>query len=195
MRIAVSGTHFMGKSTLIEDFIAQHPEYRLEIEPYYKLQDEKIMECALEPSLDSLLEQLDYSIEQLNECANEKDVIFDRCPVDFLAYALCVLAQDDLSVHDSEVSERLPDMKAALDHLDIIVFLPMSIENSIDYTEENPAYRKAADRYFKQIYREEICDIFPRYNHPQIIELVGSRAKRLKSLESYLNDGAIHYFQ
>lgn len=25
MRIAVSGTHFIGKSTLIEDFIKQHP--------------------------------------------------------------------------------------------------------------------------------------------------------------------------
>jgi hypothetical protein len=41
MRIAVSGTHFIGKSTLIEDFITAHPDYTCEIEPYYKLQDEK----------------------------------------------------------------------------------------------------------------------------------------------------------
>lgn len=41
MRIAVSGTHFIGKSTLIEDFIKKYPSYRCEIEPYYKLQDKK----------------------------------------------------------------------------------------------------------------------------------------------------------
>lgn len=59
MRIAVSGTHFIGKSTLIQDFIKAHPDYKCEIESYYKLQDEKIMELSLEPSLESLLEQLD----------------------------------------------------------------------------------------------------------------------------------------
>ncbi len=144
MRIAVSGTHFIGKSTLIEDFIKAHPDYKYEIEPYYKLQDEKSMELSLESSLDSLLEQLDYSINQLNECANERNIIFDRCPVDFLAYAMCALDQDSIDINDSEVSERFPEIKEALNHLDLIVFLPMTKENSIEYTEENPAYRKAA---------------------------------------------------
>lgn len=37
MRIAVSGTHFIGKSTLIEDFIEKYPNYKSEVEPYYKL--------------------------------------------------------------------------------------------------------------------------------------------------------------
>ncbi len=81
MRIAVSGTHFIGKSTLVEDFIKKYPDYRCEIEPYYKLQDEKTMELSLEPSLDSFLEQLDYSINQLNDCVSGKNIIFDRCKV------------------------------------------------------------------------------------------------------------------
>lgn len=88
MRIAVSGTHFMGKSTLINDFIKTHPEYRCKVEAYYKLQDEETMELSLEPTLDSLIEQLDYSIEQLNSCANECNIIFDRCPIDYIAYAI-----------------------------------------------------------------------------------------------------------
>jgi hypothetical protein len=65
MHIAVSGTHFIGKSTLIEHFIKRHPNYKSEIEPYYNLENEKSMELSLEPSVDSLLEQLDYSINQL----------------------------------------------------------------------------------------------------------------------------------
>lgn len=186
MRIAVSGTHFIGKSTLIEDFIKQHPDYKCEIEPYYELQNEKSMELSLEPSLDSLLEQLDFSIFQINESENEKNIIFDRCPVDFLAYAMCTLDQDDININDSEVVERFPDIKSALNNLDLIVFLPITKENSIEYTEENPAYRRLADKFFKKIYRDDICDIFPRYNHPKIIEIYGDRIVRLKNLESYL---------
>lgn len=186
MRIAVSGTHFIGKSTLIEDFIKIHSDYKYEIEPYYKLQDEKSMELSLEPSLDSLLEQLDYSVGQINKLSNERNVIFDRCPVDFIAYAMCVTDQDSIDINDSEVSERFPEVKEALNNLDLIVFLPITKENFIEYTEENPAYRKKADKYFKKLYRDEICDIFPKYGHPKIIEIWGDRLTRIKKLENYL---------
>jgi len=187
MRIAVSATHFIGKSTLIEDFIKKHPHYKCESEPYYKLQDEKELEVSLEPSLDSFLEQLDYSLAQLNEKATEKNIIFDRCPVDFLAYAMCALEQDSIDINDSEVSERFPDIKEAIDSLDLIVFLPITSKHSIEYTEENPAYRKAVDKCFKKIYRDDICDVFPRYDHPKIIEIYGDRPTRVKKLESYLS--------
>lgn len=126
------------------------------------------------------------SIEQLNENANETNIIFDRCPVDFLAYAIYALDQDCMDINDSEISERFLDMKEALDHLDLIVFLPITKEHLIEYTEENPIYRKVADTNFKKLYRDEICDIFPKYGHPKIIELSGDRATRIKKLESYL---------
>ncbi len=185
MRIAVSGTHFMGKSTLIEDFIKKHPDYTCEIEPYYKLQDEKTMELSLEPSFDSLLEQLDYNIEQLNTHANERNIIYDRCPIDFIAYAMCAADQDSVDINDSEMSERFPEVKAALNHLDLIVFLPITKEHLIAYSEENPAYRKTADKCFKKIYRDDIYDLFPRYGHPKIIEIWGDRLTRIRKLESY----------
>jgi len=186
MRIVVSGTHFVGKSTLIEDFINVHPEYKSEIEPYYKLQDEKTMELSLEPSVESLLEQLDYSIDQINTLSNERNIIFDRCPVDFIAYVMCVIEKDSIDINDSEVSEMFSEVKEALDSIDLIAFLPITKEDSIDYTEENPAYRKAADRCFKKIYRDDVCDIFPNYGHPKIIEVSGDRSTRIKILESYL---------
>lgn len=186
MRIAVSGTHFMGKSTLINDFVKVHPEYRVEIEPYYKLQELKDVELSLEPSLESCLEQLDYSIQQLNECSKEQNVIFDRCPVDYIAYAMCAAEQDSVNIHDTEVAERFSDVKDALNFLDMIIFLPIIQEHVIEYTEENAFYRKKADKYFKQLYRDEICDIFPRYSHPKIIELWGDRSERIKKLQSCL---------
>lgn len=187
MRIAVSGTHFIGKSTLIEDFIEKNPNYTHEVEPYYKLQDEETTERSLDSCLDSFLEQLNYSINQLNERSIKQNIIFDRCPVDFLAYAMYELEQESIDIDDSEISERFPDIKEALNNLDLIVFLPITNENSIEYTEENPAYRKAVDKYFKKLYRDDICDIFPQYNHPAIVEISGDRMTRLKKLENYLS--------
>jgi hypothetical protein len=186
MRIAVSGTHFIGKSTLIQDFIKSHPEYKCEIESYYKLEDEQSMELSLEPSFDSLVEQLDYSIVQLNNCSGDSNIIFDRCPIDYIAYAMCAAEQDSIDIHDTEISDRFMQVKQALNNLDLIVFLPITKENSIEYTEENPVYRKVADKNFKKIYRDGIYDIFPKYNHPKIIEIWGERLKRIKMLESYL---------
>lgn len=184
MRIAVSGTHYMGKSTLISDFIKRHPEYKSMVEPYYLLQEEKDVELSLEPSLDSLLEQLKCSIEQLLD--GKDNLIFDRCPVDYIAYAMTLLEKEDMDINDSEVSELFPEVKCALNTLDLIVFLPMTKEYIIEYTEENPAYRKAADKCFKKIYRDDQCDIFPRFNHPRVIEISGAPLTRVKSLESYL---------
>lgn len=186
MQIAVSGTHFMGKSTLIQDFINSHPEYHSVNEPYYILEEHKEMEISLEPSFESLIEQLDYSIEQLNQSANDSHVIFDRCPVDFIAYAMCVAEHDSLDINDTEIAERFSEVRMALNNLDMIIFLPITKDHIIDYTEENPSYRNKADMYFKKIYRDDICDIFPKYNHPRIIELCGDRLTRIKKLESYL---------
>lgn len=186
MRIAISGTHFIGKSTLSEDFIKKYPTYKYEIEPYYQLQEESVFELSLEPTVESLLEQLDHSINQLHKCKNEKNVIFDRCPIDFLAYAMCALDEDSTDINQSEFAERFSEIKEALKHLDLIVFLPIDRENSIEYTEENPAYRRAVDKNFKKLYWDETLDIFPKYGSPRIIEIAGDRTTRIKILESYL---------
>ncbi|MFM1890495.1 MAG: hypothetical protein RLZZ565_1252, partial [Planctomycetota bacterium] len=34
MRIAISGSHSLGKSTVVHDWVTAHPEYRREEEPY-----------------------------------------------------------------------------------------------------------------------------------------------------------------
>jgi hypothetical protein len=37
MRIAISGSHSLGKSTLVSDFLKSHPNYDFEDEPYRAL--------------------------------------------------------------------------------------------------------------------------------------------------------------
>lgn len=187
MRIAVSGVHFMGKSTFISDFVKTHPEYIHEIEPYYQLQEDQGIEFSEEPTLECLWEQLNYSIERLNYYSTQPNVIFDRCPIDFVAYSMYIMNQEGININDSTISERFPDIKDALENLDLIVFLPITKEHELDCVGyEDKAYRKAIDKYFKQLYRDEMCDIFPDYNCPEIIEIWGKRQERIEKLETYL---------
>lgn len=186
MRIAISGTHFIGKTTLIEDFIKAHPNFKYEAEPYYQMQEEGAMELALEPSFSSLVSQLNFSIDRLNQLAGEKNIIFDRCPIDFIAYGLCLAEQGIFDINDTEISEKFSAVTEALNNLDLIVFLPIDKENSIEYTEENPIFRKKADKYFKKIYRDDLFSLFPKYNHPRIVEITGNRITRIKKIESFL---------
>lgn len=81
MWIAVSGTHFSGKSTLVEALSDALPNYMTIEEPYYVLQEEGYEYSEL-PSIEDFELQLERSIENLDESA--PDVIFDRCPVDIL---------------------------------------------------------------------------------------------------------------
>lgn len=188
MRIAISGTHFIGKSTFINDFIKVHPDYIHEIEPYYQLQDKHNIEFSEDPTLECLYDQLDYSLERLHELSNHPNVIFDRCPIDFVAYAMYAAKQMGITIHESVIFERFSDIQEALENLDLIVFLPIKQEHEADYIiPEDGFYRKAIDKYFKKIYRDEIYDIFPSYDHPKIIEIWGNRTERIKKLEAYLN--------
>lgn len=187
MRIAISGTHCIGKSTLINDFIQSHPEYSHESEAYYRLQEDYAVEFPAQPTLECMLTQMDYSVEHLNQCAQMTNHIFDRCPVDFIAYAMHIIKKDRLDINDNEISEKFPTIKMALKNLDLIVFLPITKQHPIsDIGDEDPGYRKAVDRCFKMLYRDEICDIFSSYQQPKIIELWGNRQTRIKKLGTYL---------
>jgi len=187
MRIAISGTHFIGKSTFINDFIKLHPDYIHEVEPFEKLQEENGQEFSEEPTLEGLISELDYSIERLHHFSNQPNVIFDRCPIDFVAYAMYILKQTGSDFHESFVAERLPDIKEALENLDLIVFMPIKQVHEADFfVDEDQDFRHAADKYFKKIYRDEVIDIFPGYDHPKIIEIWGNRRERVEKLETYL---------
>ena len=65
MRIAISGAHCVGKSTLIEAFLAAHPEFIEEPEPYTVLVEEYGEEFSSSPTVDDFYRQLEFNIQRL----------------------------------------------------------------------------------------------------------------------------------
>lgn len=166
MRIAVSGSHCTGKSTLIDEFLLTHPDFIHEPEPYSVLV-ELGEEFSAEPSVEDFLRQLEFNFERLKQHNRGTKVIYERCPIDFLAYIEC------LKHNDTNLASRVSE---AIQHLDLIVYLP--IDNSIEVNEDEfPKLRKAVDRRLSVIYREDEFNV-------SVIEATGPTQNRLRILEA-----------
>lgn len=163
MRIAVSGTHCVGKSTLIDEFLRVHPEYTHEPEPYTTLVEDFGEEFAAEPNVDDFLRQLEFSIDTLTKHARETNVIYERCPLDFLAYIE--------ALEPGRGDALLGPISTAVKQLDLIVYLP--IEQDAD---EYPKLRKAVDRRLNAILLDDELGILDL----PVVEAAGSTAQRLR---------------
>ena len=185
MRIAISGTHCSGKSTLIDVFLVAHPDYRYEPEPYEALQDRGEV-FAAEPDADDFYRQLEYSIERLQVCRPGDRVIFERSPLDFVAY---LLALDDLNRYTANrlLSKRsIEKVRESIPLLDVVVFLPIDESGIVVPDEEDAELRTAVAKRLEQILIDDDLDLFSN-KRPVVIELSGATAARLRLLESALS--------
>jgi len=140
MRIAVTGTHRAGKSTLIEALADRLEPYRCVDEPYHLLEEDGY-EFASPPCLEDFIEQLRRSMELLEEGKQEPNVLFDRCPLDFLGYLLTHEEADAF-----ELEEWLPRVRSSIQALDLLVFVPIEEPDRIKVPRhEEPVMRKQVD--------------------------------------------------
>ena len=112
MRVAVSGTHGVGKSTLVADLARALPGHVAVPEPYLQMLDEGHA-FADPPSIEDYEAQLERSLANLEASGDTTaHSIFERCPADFLAYAA---AHEDASKVQLayEQHRRYPPMLAA----------------------------------------------------------------------------------
>jgi predicted ATPase len=172
MRVAVSGTHGVGKSTLIDEFLRRHPEFVHEPEPYAVLVEDLGEEFAAEPCVQDFRRQLEFNIERLNQHAANENVIYERCPIDFLAYIHALDPQSAEALMES-VSE-------AMQHLELIVYLPFDETSA---TDDFPKLQRAMDRRLTSILRNDEFGIMSSTN-ANIIEAQGSTDHRLRTLEN-----------
>lgn len=171
MRIAVSGTHCTGKSTLVEEFLRVHPNFTHEPEPYTVLVEDFGEEFSEKPTVEDFLRQLEFNINRLRRHARGEHVIYERCPIDFLAY---------IDVLDHRTAETTREsVSDAIQHLDLIVHLPLT--DHLDADAEYPKLRKAVDHRLSAIFRDNEFDIVT--NDVVVVEAQGSTAQRLQIVE------------
>ena len=174
MRIAISGTHFSGKSTLVEALSEALPQYTAVEEPYNQLQEEGYVFAEL-PSVEDFELQLERSIENLDESA--PNVIFDRCAVDILGYLL-----SHTGVEAFDLDDWLPRVRTAMKKLDLVVFLSIEHPDRIVLPlSQDVEYRQRVDEILKEIILEN-----PYGFDVDVLEVAGSLQKRVNRVLSHI---------
>jgi predicted ATPase len=144
VRIAFSGTHRAGKSTLLAAIAERLPGYVTVDEPYHLLEEEGY-ELGDPPSIEDFEAQLERSIAALRD--GQRDVLFDRCPADIVAY---------LTTHeDGAAFERdawIDRVQRAMETLDLIVFVPIEARDRIALpAHEDRGWRAAVDEALEEL--------------------------------------------
>jgi hypothetical protein len=180
MRIAVTGAHGVGKTTLIEDFVAAYPRFAREQEPYWALAQQGVAfaDGATVPDLE---QQLKASCEMILE-AEAADVVFDRCPMDFVAY-LEVVAEGE-GFEWEPAGRLLSRMDAAIAALDVIAFVPIVEPDEIGVAIEEPRLRTKVDRRLKGLLRRDELGLLA--GGPTLVEVPGGREARVAKLAAAL---------
>jgi predicted ATPase len=174
MKIAVSGAHGTGKTTLVDELAAALPSFEVVDEPYHQLVEEG-HDFAAMPCLEDFELQLERSILCLAE--SEGDTLFDRCPLDLLAYLL---------THDESagftVDRWLPRVREAMARLDLVIFVPIESPDRIpDATEDHGDLRWRVDEELREIVLDDRWDL-----GVPAIEVVGSPGERARRVLAHL---------
>ena len=168
MRVAFSGAHRTGKTTLIEAVSAVLPAYDVLDEPYRLLEDEGY-EFSDPPTREDFECQLRQSLDIIADCAAE--VLIDRCPLDFVAY---LQALDD----GFEIEDWLDDIRACMEMLDLVVVVPIEMPDRIAVaSHEDRLLRRRVDERLRALVLDD-----PHGLGTRTIEVTGTLEERARQV-------------
>ena len=182
MRLAVSGSHGTGKSTLIAAFLEKRPEYRHEPEAFETLGDDVELTEEGEPTADGLRTLIEYTVAAVASRASQKCVVFERSPVDYLAYAAASRSAWRGSSVGEFLSVQVPIVKASLRGLDLIAYLPVSPGGLEGRPGEDGGFRRRVDRCLRRALFDEEYDLLDDRDAPAVVELPPRPDRQLAEL-------------
>jgi predicted ATPase len=194
MRIAFSGTANTGKTTLINNFLTVWSQYSTPEKTYRDLITEKNLTHSSSTTTDTQWEILNFMIDQLQSYDKESKVVFDRCPLDNLAYTLWAYEKGIEGFDRKYVDKCITLTKESMRHIDIIFLLrydpSIKIEKDgtrdadVTYIQEIDNIFNALFEQYKQNYEADI--FFPKDDSPGIIELPTNLQRRVDIISEYI---------
>lgn len=182
MRVAISGSHGTGKSTLIASFLARHPAWVHEPEAFESLADEIDLTPSEGPTPEGLQALLEHSISAVGLHRPEESVLFERSPVDYLAYAAASRRSWPGESIASFLSASIPRVRDAVRNLEVIAFLPVASRGVQSRSGENPRFRRRVDEALRRALVDDDYDLFGESKSPRVVELSPVPERRLAEL-------------
>ena len=195
MRIAISGSQGIGKTTVVNDFLANWPNYRVSNGSYRKAIKEKNIPLNKNVTQAGQWEILQCLLSDIEGLRSSDCVIFDRCALDNIVYSLWALGTTSGDITPEFIEKCAPLIREYMKKIDIIFFIPITSVAPVVYEKKegrdiDPLYAKEIDNIFKaisQLHNENKCPFFEKGDAPPIIEIMGSPRERIEIIKLYVN--------
>jgi predicted ATPase len=194
MRIALIGAHCVGKSTLIEEFLKKWPMYKTPEKTYRDIIKDKNLQLNRAGDKASQKEILNALVDevQLATASGDEYIIFDRCPIDNIAYTLWHYGKHTEGF-DAEFIITCKDIAAlSLKYLDLVFYVPARMEIPLvakENREIDELFREEVDNIFDSLvtsYEKNTGAFFPAEDCPAVIRLDGPPDMRIPQMELYI---------
>lgn len=201
MRIALIGAHSVGKSTLIDEFVKKWPMYKRPEKTYRDIIKEKNLNLNKAGDKDSQRAILNALVDevQLAAATDDKYVIFDRCPIDNIAYTLWHYGKQTEGF-DAEFVITSKDIAAlSLKYIDLVFYVPARKEIPLtprENRETDELFREEIDNIFESLvtsYEKNTGAFFPSNDCPAVIRLDGPPDMRLPQIALYIKENGNPY--
>jgi hypothetical protein len=201
MRIALIGAHNTGKSTLVENFLNQWPMYKRPEKTYRDIIKEQNLNLNKQGDKHSQKVILNALVDeiQLATADNCKYVIFDRCPVDNIAYSLWHYAKETEGFTTEFIIDSKTIAALSLKLIDVIFYLPVRKEIPIvarEGRDSDPIFREEVDNIFDSLvdsYEKNTGAFFPSEDCPAVIRLEGPPDMWIPQMRLYIKDNGNGY--
>lgn len=168
MRVAFSGAHRTGKTTLVAALADRLPAYKAFDEPYRVL-EEAGHEFSDPPSVEDYEQQLRTSLELVG--AAPANALLDRCPLDLVPYLQAI-------ADDFEIDDWLDDVRDAIARIDLIVVVPIETPDRIAVPEhEDRRLRRRVDERVQRLVLDD-----PFGFGTETLEVSGSLDERIRQV-------------
>ncbi|MFD1811804.1 AAA family ATPase [Rhodococcus gannanensis] len=167
-RIGVSGPHGTGKTTLVEELCARLDGYTPIDEPYVLLEEEGY-EFEYPPSVADYRAQLRRSLRSLHDSGS--GVVFDRTPLDFLAY-LTACGVDPEDTVDVDL------VRSAMATLDLLIVVPITDDTELPPA-EFPQLGAAVNHALLELVYDDPLQLFEGL---PVVELTGPVDRRVETV-------------
>jgi len=182
MRIAVSGSHGVGKSTLIAAFLSRHPEYAHEPEAFEVLADDIDLTESGAPTADGLRSLLEYTVSALKGHSARARVMFERSPVDYLAYAAASGSAWQPGEKEEFLATHTPIVRDSIRHLDLVAYLPLSAMGPRGRIGEDRQFRRRVDQRLRRVLLDDAYGLFADGRTPRVVALPPAADRQLGEL-------------
>mgnify|MGYP003154541562 CR=1 FL=1 len=200
MRICVTGTGCQGKSTFIEDFLKEWPDYKTPENTYRSYVKDTHSKKGTKEMQWKILDDMAGELQKYD---SDDKIIFDRGPLDNLAYTIYLMENNLGGVDEDFVRKSMELCKQTFKFIDIIFFIPIT-RHADDIAIDNEDFLKNKEKGLTdETFRAEIdailkackydwdvnmaSELFDPHDKPAIIEIFGNPIERVQMAKLYLN--------